>query len=804
MAAASPPPDNGQARIAEAAAYIKQLEADTTESFVEAHGRQPSQSELQQYAFKTAKSEGRDYFGARNLVNSQPGPVRKALGVVGSAVGSVVGPAFRGAVSAVADRTASLRAEDSSLPHVNVQIPFAQEANDAATSFVNAAGSLNSYAKNPPVAPRQVSGQMTFGAEDLADLIEVGGPMATEATALGMKGLGPAGRVGSFILGNVASEVGAEYLRYADRKASGLPNDLIKSNDPTDIALHFAKVAAGGALLSGGDVAGNWAQLRTQRQAYKMAFGLGTDASNAAIRRMERIGIEPSLSQAMTTPLKLIGTSLSIYPLTGTRAVSRAREIKQAITNKVSSTVGDFADHLMSGIHISGRSEGWLKKNDEYLQFVAAKGNASFERVKQGLRAAENKYGSDKVFVPMDEPIRNIRRTIFDSIGSLPPQVKSSLEKNPDFKVLTHLIENTGTQARPSEIIALRNQFEGAAARAGGNHDPDGRIFSAAAGELRKAVDGMVAPPSVKAEYAAAVREWSDYHALTASPAWRAFKMADTHFGDASKVGAEHGISAQAVLQNAMSDADLTPDIVGTWWRAANEGGAVPQFKNAVESHLRSGFEKATKVMDKGPLEGVEVVDIDRLIRFMGANEPSSNKWAAHQEMIRKSGGDPDELLSFLDDMKRLFPEGIPNPSATAARRTALSGVGSAVRMLTAGSVIKAASGGSAAATATAGISAGIVSMLAMVGVGQVMFNPAVLRKMRRVMDGGISEQGRWRTLWNVAASVGVTRALQNSLQEQGIDPAYTPTKAEQEEEIRALRSRTAVPSAKPPGLYPR
>lgn len=808
--AAPPPndPSSAAARLKEASSYIQQLESDVSESFVKEHGRQPSQSEIQQGAFKLAKSEGRSYYGAKNLINSQPGPIRKALGAVSSAVGSVVEPVVQGAISSVADRTQSLRAEDSSLPHITGTLPFAQEAENARVGVGNAMEGVFGSPTRIRKEPTEVSGQFTLGAEDLADAIEVGVPLATEATALGMKNLGPTGRVGSIILGNVASEVGAEYLRYADRKASGLPNELVNSDDPTDVALHFAKVGLGGAALGTADVGFNWAQLRTQRQAYKTAFGLGTTGSNEAIRRMERIGVDPSLSQAMTTPLKLIGTSLSIYPLTGGKAVSRARAIKQGITDKVSSTVGGFADHLMSGIHISERSSGWLAKNDAYLQFVGAKANGSFERVKQMMTRAEAQLGLDQMYAPTAVARGDIQRTVVDVVGKLPPDVKAALEKNPDYEKLVWFIENAGDKMPPSQVIALRNEMEGAASRAGGAHDPNGRVFTVAAKALRESVNNMVAPPAVKAEYEAAIREWSDYHALTGSAAWKAFKMADSHFGDASKVGAQHQISSQAVLQNAMADGDLTPDIVGTWWRAANEGQAVPHFKNAVEAHIRNGFEQSTKVMDKGPLAGVEVIDLDRLIRYMGADKQKSNKWAAHKLMIEKSGGDPDELVSFLEDMKQLFPEGIPNPSATAARRTALSGVGSAVRMLTAGSVMTtAASGGGAAASAATGIGTAIVSMLAMVSVGQLMFNPTILKKMRRVMDGGISEQGRWRTLWNVASSVGATRAIQNALQEQGIDPVVTPTKAEQQEQIESLRnSRVSIPAIQPkqPTIGPR
>lgn len=770
------PVEQVAARLAEAEQYVTQLESDVAAGFKEATGRDPSRSELEMESFKRAQSEGVDYYGRKRLVAAKPGPIRKAWGSATDAIGSVVSPVMQGAASALADRTQSLRAADSSLPHMTLDIPYDASA--------GAAGGDNYI---PAVK------SMTFGAEDVADAIEVGVPAAAELGAMATKRLGSVGKATSIVLGNVGAELSAEFLRAADRRASGLPNSAVNLSDPTDAALHFAKVASGGMILGGADILLNAGELRAQRKAYSTLLGLGSAESNEAIRKMGRLGQEASLSQAMTTPLKLIGTSLSIYPVTGHKAVKRARAIKEAITSTVSDSIGRLGDHLLSGAHLSGVSSNWAQKNDEYLQWARKKASASFDQAESSLLRAEQQFGTEQFHVPYAEVREDIRKSVIGESRGLPPDIKSSLEKNPDYQKLIYLIEEAPDRMLPSEALAMRNQMENAAVKAKGEHDRTGRIFAAAASGLRKATDNMVAPPGVLAEYRAAVREWSDYNALTRAPAWRAFKMADSRFGEANKFDAEHGISAQAVLQNAMADADITPDIVDTWWRAAREGEAVGAFRNSVSKHLKMGFDKSTVVPEKGPLEGIETINIDRFLKYLGADQPDSNKWAAHRSLIEKSGGNPDELVAFLEDMKGLFPDGIPNPSQTAARRTALSGVGSAVRMVTGGSALTSGMAGAAAAgplgAVGGSIGSAVVSTLALLGVGQLMFNPAVLRKMRRVMDGSIDEQGRWRTLWGVASSMGITRALQNSLQEQGIDPLVTPTKAEQQERLQRAQT---------------
>ena len=60
-------------------------------------------------------------------------------------------------------------------------------------------------------------------------------------------------------------------------------------------------------------------------------------------------------------------------------------------------------------------------------------------------------------------------------------------------------------------------------------------------------------------------------------------------------------------------------------------------------------------------------------------------------------------------------------------------------------------------------------------------------------MHGGITEQGAWRTMFGVASSVGLSRAFQNSLQEQGIDPMFDASKAEQYLQAERLKEQRAT-----------
>jgi len=784
--------------VGEAHDYVSKLESDTAKALQQVNGgRAPSQSELEMEAWKRAREEGRDYYGLKHYLAAQPGPVRKFLGLVKDQVVGASQDVLGGAVHALVDRTEDVRAADSSLPHISGTIPGAGLLDSAQTWVAN-----NQSPGVRPIPPREenpYAGSFTLGASDLADALEVALPLGADAIALGSKNMGPWGKAASIVAGNVGGELSAEFVRMADRRAANLPNHAVDISDPTDMALHFAKVLSGGMMLGAADMLTAESTLRGERRAYKLLAGLGTPESDAVIRKMHRIGVEPTLSQAMTTPLKIIGTSLSLYPLTGTKAIARARQIKGAVTRHVSNVVGGFADHLMSGVHIADRSKQWFNKNDQYLQLVGRRASHSYELVKAEMQRAEGQVGLQGMNVPIQQAKDDVRAAVFDRIGRLPAGTRSSLERNPDYQTLVNFIERGDTHILPSEAIQLRNELEWAATRASGAHDPVGSVFATAAARLRAAIENeAVMPDNVRALLAGATREWSDMHALMRAPAWEAFRKADSQFGMPDKVGASMSISSEAVLMNAMQDPNLTPDIVGTWWRAANEGHAVPQFRAAVESHVRKGYELAVKTPETGPLAGVEVIDPKRLMAFLGANEPSGNKWAAHADMIRKAGGNPDEFLGFLKDIKDLFPDGVPNISGMAARRTALSGVGSAVRMLTGasavGAYVKTRGGGETEQKGVlTGLGTAIATMLAFRGVGKLMFEPGSLKYMRRVMDKNISEQGRWRQLWALTASWGLTRRVQDVLQAHGVDPLVTPTRAEQlENESRLTRDKPA------------
>lgn len=773
------------ARLAETKLFMESLEKDVRGGFRDATGREPSPSEFEIAAAQIASESGRDFFKDRAFLAEQPGFFTKTFREAKGAVADVFRPVFGAAVGAVADRTQSLRTEDSSLPSVTLPVPGVIE------SPLNVFG-LSLQNKR-------------VGAEQLADIIELGVPFATEVAALGSKQLGPGGKATSIVLGNLSAEVGAEYLRYANLRASGVPNDLIRSNDPTDVALHFAKVASGGLILGGADIAFNASEIRAQRKAYQTLLGLGTEESNVALRRIQRLGVEPNLAQGMTTFLQPIATSLSVYPMTAAGSIKQSKKLVSGISATVTDAVSELGDRLLAGAHLSGKSADWAKKNDAFVQFTRKKGNAAFETMKSEIAKAEARLGTAAVHVDHSEAKAELETLVLDRIANLPliqtrnPAIpfrltETALERNPDFRLLDDVL-NLPDEAPVAEYLSLRNQLEEAAARANGANDPVGMVFARASQLMHGAVENRLnAPPEVKAAFEAARREWSDYNSLANSAAWKHFRRADPQFGFANKVtDTKPATSAEVVLQNAMKDPDISPEIVGTWWRAAREGDAVPQFKAAVEAHIKAGLRDSITLGEKGPLTNVEVISIRKFKKFLGADDEGSVAWEARKAMIRNAGGDPDELIRFLDDAQVAFPDGIPNPSQTAARRTALSGVGSAVRFVTGASAI----GGGLDSSASA-IFAAAGSFIALAGVGQLMFNPKVLRGMRRVMNGGVDEQTRWGTLWRVAASVGMTRALQSALQEQGVDPLVTPTKAELLHQRQMNRSARPLSSSLP------
>ena len=798
--------------IAEAKAYVKGLEEDVAIMFRTGANRAPSHAEITERAEDMARSEGRSYIDTKNFINSQPGLVTNAIEGFRGGIADKGQQLLGGAVGAVTDRSQSLHARDSSLPIVEVPLPGAAPLVNTVSSGINRLADLElggrqSVERLPTDRPPS---SLVFGAEDAADLIEVGGPMAAEAIILGSRSFGGLpGKIGASILANISTEVGAEAIRIADRKAANLPNSAVNISDPTDAALHFAKVAAGGALLGGADLAINAATLRAQRKAYTKAFGLGTDRSNAAIRASEEIlGIEPNLAKAGTSGLvRVLGASLSVHPLIGRLAQNRARDITEGLTTRLGDSIDRLGDHLASGLHIAHRSAAWQKKNDDYLQWVRAKAGAQYEAAENLTVEAHTRLGREQVHVPHGTLVRaDLEEFLLKEIAGLPlvgtgsgrRVATAAVERNADFRLLDDVLQLEDK----ADIVAyssLRNELESAAARAGGPNDAVGRIFAEAARLMRRGTENMVAPNEVKLAHEVARIEWSNMHALTNAPAWKQFKRADSRFGFKNKIGSKQSTSIEVTAQNALADKDISPDIVETWWRAAVEADAVPQFRNVLSSHLNIGFQKSMHVPIKGPLEGVETVNLDRFARFIGADDVDSTKWAAHAQMIRRSGGDPEEVLRFLDAAKREFPDGIPNPSQTAARRVALSGLGSALRTTLGpgGSATRGADG-----AVVKGIRGAAAGLLALVGVGQLMYNPKILSRIRKVMDGGIAEQGRWRTLWGVAHAVGVTRSLQSLLQDNGIDPLIDATKAQQFRQTEQLINRRPLDGFQEPTIF--
>ncbi len=765
--------------------YVADIEEFTRTELRAALGREPSRSEVQIEAQIFAAQEDRNYAAIKQRVNAAPGPVRQAIGDFTGAVGSGLADVGAAALNTITDRTASLRSEDSSLP--SVEIPFSpagrfiQETGnliDPGTPLFRDADTGRALPGAEDVVIPEIPGTVTVGAEEVADAIELGGPLAAEFAILRGQNTVP-GFVLKTMAANVGSEVTAEFIRAIDRRAAQLPNSAVNLRDPADTAQHFLNVAAGGALLGGADLLINSAELRAQRRAYKAAFGLGTPASQEKIDRMLRLGVNPSLAQAADGFITAVTASLAVYPITSRRELKRARKTVEKLSRNFGDTIGNLADHASSGVFLHDKSRRWFRVNDEYISRTRERAGRVYDNARALTEAAEKQFGRQAVHVPHDGVRDDIENVVIEKAIGVPLEreagrfnfqrvPETELTQDPGWDVLQSVLNLEGTPSI-NEYRQLRNQLEAAAARLGGPNTDLGAVYATVASHMRKALKDSVAPPGIKSAWEASDQLWTDMHALTEESTWKHFRAANSRFGFRNKVAAKQSRSVEVILQDTLGDPKLSPEIVTTLADTAAKAGATPAFKNAVEGYLRRMYELGTSVPTTGPLQGIEVVNFGQIAKNMGLGAETSTRWQATAEMIRRSGGDPDEVKAFLSDAQLVFPDGLPNPSKTAQRRTALSGLASSVRLATGiGAVSSSSRGGGAVKGGLLGALAGLIGLM---GVGEMMFNPAVMKKMNKVMTGNISEQGAWRTLFGVASSVGMTRTFQNFLQDADIDP---------------------------------
>lgn len=732
-------------------------------------GKTPSEHEIDMdaYSYMKARGDKYDYFTQKKIVQSRPGAVQRTWDAIVGGAKADIKQIARPLAHALTDRTRSLRSEDSSFPtfSFNRPQPFGS-GYDPNAPLVPATDNpeddlwIQKLLPNPP-------SRITIGPEQLADTLEMAGPMLSEAGALSSRVPGPY-KIPAILAGNVVSEVGAEAIRFANAKASGVDTGA-DSDTPQDIAYHFLNTALGGAILGAGDTLFNFAGHRTQRAAYKQFFGLGTKESDDAIARLTRLGVEPNLAQASVGFARPLFAAMAAFPLTGKGNIEQSKKLVSGVASKARATFEDLEDPLTAGIMVADKSAAWIRANDHTLQWYARRESATWKKFyEQDLPRFPGAYVDHAPAKAQLQPLidRMIESKILVRRVNKYNQVvyeypKSHTERRGDFQLILDFMNGVDHQG----IQQYRNLRQGLNKAAASTSDKDSTtqtLFRTAAALTNDRLDNMVAPDELKNLYIAAKEETRSLAKLQESPAWSAFRSADPDFGKTYKeLGQNKTLSPEAVLDRALGSSDLTPDILRTWHQVAREGNAEAHFKGAIASHLEKLVGESTTLAAKGPFAGLDVVNVKSLFNKLGLDNPRGTTWDNHETMIRLSGGDPKALKQFLEDASVMFPDGMINPSQTAARRTALSGLQSGASLALGIGVL----GGYSTVPRM------VASLVTLVGLGKFAFDPKVLNKMSRIMKGGMSEQGAVRTLWGIASSYGVVRGLQSSLQGMGIDP---------------------------------
>jgi hypothetical protein len=804
----------------------EELESFVSGRYRETFGHDIPADVLTQDAELLAQTRGFSYLADRRYLNELPGPVSRALTAAKEGVfdAAAAGASYVG--EALTERTQGVEPEMSGGPTLRVpeaigaplsaaqraiglepgrtfellrgagaQAPVNVQTGERAVydadrdSYVFSDGSRATPRNSAMAAPDPYRvtlgdvGQAAFGLETAADIIETAGPFAAEMAILSATRT-PQGYAARIIGANVATELSAEYLRALDRRMSGLYSGALDFNNPIDAGDHFLKVTLGGGLLGVADLAIGEAQLRAQRQSYKTLFGLGTEGSEKRIARMRRLGQEPALADATEGFMRSMFAALGAYPLTGRRAVSKARKTTGAIFRTATDAVRGYADFAAAGLSLASRSKRFYERNRAALAYVKDKGQKLYADAVEATQTAERELGLDQVHVPHSRVRAELEAQIFPKAagGPLVPaggktniedlrEVAGSLMDHPDWKLLDQVL-NLDDKVSIPEYIQLRNALEFAASRSDAAGDPRATAFIGAASLMRRALRDKVVPDDLRRMWQLADDKWKGMHDLMREAVWRRFKQVESTFPE-RKPESVSQISSEVLVKQLFDDPSLAPEFVTTLFDVAKEAGAEGVFRRMTAGYLNDVLSRSARTAETGPLAGLDLINWSALESNLGLAGKNATRWKAIERMITKSGGDPKKFRQLIEDAKLAFPEGIPNPSQTATRRTGLAGISSAVRFMTGANFAVGAAGGAAKAGAFGAVGGGVTTaalgFLVANGIGRIAFNPWALAKMQRVVKGNLSEQGKIRTLVAVASSVGLSRPMQGALQQMGL-----------------------------------
>jgi hypothetical protein len=737
----------------------------------------PEQRESMLHQF--AQEDGLDLGIVRARAKDVPGnPFQQHLEMRGEQLKNI-GPQVGGALGELfLNRTQGLPSSKSALPSFDLGFNPARPINtalDATQRF-----SRDVIGLNVPIPEVSPVGNLRFGTEEAAKVAEYGIPFATSMIALASN-MSPGGRAATLLLGGAFGETSAEFLRVINRKSAGLDTPLSKNN-PMDEAQRLLAIATAGGILASFDMFGAKGFAGVRRKRLDFEFGLNTQRSLKHQADLDFLGVEAGIGEVADVAItNALAKGFSIYPASGL-ALSRGAVARQTgVVRGALDLVSRYGDMLTAGLGMSGKSTAWGKANDGYIQFTRRGANDLFDAVTEITEETTRRLGVDAVHINHAAVKPSVTKILApgenmpivfgrDDLGrfTAKPSMKMSEEMGKEpFRVLEEVM-NFGDKVDILKYIEKRNQIERFATRFKGANDPIGRLFANVGKQMRLGIDKhMVAPPEVKVGWHVARQNFSDMNAFADHVAWKEFRKADSQFGFASKTGATSSQSTQVTLQKAMNDPLLAPDIVDVWFKAAREGQALPQYRNAVETHFQSAFQKATVRVDKpgDVLDGVQVIKWDKVNTLLGRNDPDSTLWEAHKRMITQVGGDPAELEMFLEVAQRTFPLGLPNFNQMAVKRLGLGGLGSLMAFVTVGS----------RSTASEGAMAAAAMLIGMRGIGDLFFNPKRLKSARRILDKPMSEQTRWKQIWLLARGMGVTRSFTRLLRDNGVEPANLP-----------------------------
>ena len=802
----------------------ERYESAASEQYKAAFGHEITPSQLTISLHEISGSEGWDYVAEKRHLNSLPGPVGRAFTAAKEAGFDALAAGGSFVVDALTQRTEGVEPEMSGgpvlrvpeaigaplsalqrgvgltpgqafnvLPGMGGQRIVSRETGQEAQfdpqdqQYYFPDGSratpANSVATRPD--PTQVTlgdvGQAAIGLETAADAVELFGPFVAELAILSRQAT-PLGYASRMMGANIGTELSAEYMRALDRKMSGMYSGALDFSNPVDAADHFLNVIAGGAILGATDASIGQIGLRAERQTYQTLFGLGKKGSNERIARARRLGVEPSLAMATDGFMRAMFSALSAYPMTGRKALKEAQEVTRNIFSSASTTIHSYADFAGAGLALSQISKRFFLQNKNFLNYIRDTAQDVYKGAVRVTQDVERNLGLDQVHVPHATIRDELERQIFPQAAGQPlaragkktaiPDLKTTgpgLMNHPDWKYLDQLL-NLDDKVSIPEYIILRNQIEFAAQRAKASGDPFHTVFVGASAQMRKALNSKVAPDEIRKMWEIADDKWKGMNHLLNGAVWKKFKRVESSFPETDPKSTSV-LSSEMLARELFNDPKFAPEFADTLYKVAKGAGAQRGYSRVVSGYLSDVFNRAASVAEKGPLAGLEIINLAAFEKSLGLGGANDTRWQAVSRLITNSGGDPKVLRQFIEDAKQLFPDGIPNPSQTAARRTGLAGIGSAVRFMTGGGVVGAASGTAAGGvlSVTGGVTGAVAGLLAFTGLGSFAFDTWSLKYMSQVMTGNLSEQARWRKLLAVASAAGVVRPFRALLQESGI-----------------------------------